>query len=509
MMEPLLIGVDAGTTSAKAVLFNLDGDALDEYSESYGFVHTIPGGMEQRPEDWQRAVAEALRRLAASARGRGEIKAIAFSTQGGTVLPADEQGEPLCPAVTWLDKRGGEELERRRGRAGARLFVERTGADLAAGGVAAKLAWWRERRPDLFAQAWRFMQVNDWLAYQLTGRAVSDPSNAVIAGLYNLREGDWDPDLLKLVGLSPDRLSPIAASGEPVGEVKPELAEELGLPPGVIVASGGHDQYCGALGCGVVDEGAAMISCGTAWVLLAASEQLRLDPQRRALPGAHVAEDRYGLLIAMSNGGVAWDALRRLLLDERADSALTGEWDDALRDADDRGAALLFLPHLTGAGSPWRAPDARACLIGMDPHTSRADVLFAAMQGLCLETRAALDVMRELGVRVEFLRMIGGAARSPFWRQLLADVCQVEVRAPEHTEAACRGAAALAGVAAGLFPSAVEASRRLLPDETVVLPRPHRAARYELLAEARQAAFDGLAGAFDALARLRRLLADE
>lgn len=505
-MEPLLIGIDSGTTSTKAILFDTAGRVLAEFSKGYEFVDSGPGHIEQNAEDWWRAAADGIRHLAAAAKGKGTVRALALSTQGATVVPVDKGYDPMANAVTWLDKRASRQVERLSASLPPGFALERTGMDLGAWGLLGKIAWWRDERPELFASAAAFAQVNDFLIHRLTGVEASDPSNAVIAGLYNLRSGGWAEELLALAGVSPARLAPIVRSGSAVGVVRPEVAQALGLPPGVIVASGGHDQYCGALGCGVVEEGIGMVSCGTAWVLLVATETLRMDPQHRVLSGVHTAEGRFGLMAAMSNGGIAWDRMRQIVLGPDADAINRGELDGELAALDSRGVPIIFLPHLTGAASPWHEPSPRASLIGLEPQDGRAEVMFAVMQGLCLETRCALDVMRELGIEVGCLRIMGGAAKSPIWQQLLADVCQVEVRVPSNTEAACRGAAVLAGVAAGLFPSAIEGCREMLPAEEVVAPRRDRAGRYGKLLQAHKAALRGLGQAFSLLAELREHL---
>ena len=506
-MNPLLIGIDSGTTSTKAILFDAAGSVLASFSEGYSYAESAPGHVEQRPSDWWAAAANGIRALAAAAEGKGQVAALALSTQGGTVMPVDEHYQPLANAVTWIDKRAASQAKAIAEQIGPHALDERTGLNLGAAGVLAKLAWWRDERPELHQAAAGFAQVNDYLVCRLTGQRACDPSNAVIAGLYHLDRGDWDHELLGLAGVRADQVAPICASGSPVGPVRPEVAEDLGLPPDVVVASGGHDQYCGALGCGVVDEGVGMVSCGTAWVLLVATEHLVRDPQRRFLAGVHTAEARYGLMAAMSNGGIAWDTMRRIVLGAEADGINAGARDEELRALDERGVPMVFLPHLTGAAAPWRLPDPRACLIGVQPHTTQTEVMFAVMQGLCLETRCALDAMREIGVDVRALRIMGGAAKSRLWCQLLADVCQVEVRVPSHTEAACRGAAVLAGKAAGLFPSAIDGCRRMLPEEQVVAPRPERAPRYEKLHQAHTAAMAGLDATFAYLADLRERLA--
>ena len=505
-MKPLLIGIDSGTTSTKAILFDTAGRVLAEFSEGYEFADSEPGHIEQNAEDWWRAAANGIRHLAAAAKGKGRVRALALSTQGATVVPVDEEYRPLANAVTWLDKRAREQVERISAGLLPGFVVERTGMDLGAWGVLGKMAWWRDERPELFASAAAFAQVNDFLVHRLTGVKASDPSNAVIAGLYNLRTGGWAEDLLALADVSSARVAPLVRSGAPVGEVRPEVARALGLPSGVIVASGGHDQYCGALGLGVVDEGLGMVSCGTAWVLLVATETLRMDPQHRVMSGVHTAEGRFGLMAAMSNGGIAWDRMRHIVLGSDADAMNRGEWDEELRALDQRGVPLVFMPHLTGAASPWHQAAPRASLIGLRPEDGRAEVMFAVMQGLCLETRCALDVMKELGIEVSCLRIMGGAAKSPIWRQLLADVCQAEVRVPSNTEAACRGAAVLAGVGAGLFPSAIEGCRQMLAPERSVAPRRDRVARYEKLLQAHKAALSGLGRAFSLLAELRQQL---
>jgi len=216
-MKPLLIGIDSGTTSTKAILFDTAGRVLAEFSEGYEFADSEPGHIEQNAEDWWRAAANGIRHLAAAAKGKGQVRALALSTQGATVVPVEEEYRPLANAVTWLDKRAREQVERISAGLLPGFVVERTGMDLGAWGVLGKMAWWRDERPELFASAAAFAQVNDFLMHRLTGVNASDPSNAAIAGLYNLRTGGWAEDLLALADVSSARLAPLVRSGAPVG----------------------------------------------------------------------------------------------------------------------------------------------------------------------------------------------------------------------------------------------------------------------------------------------------
>ena len=459
-MPPLLIGIDSGTTNTKAILFDLDGNVLDTFSEGYEFADAEPGHIEQRPDDWWRAAANGIRQLAATARGHGEIKALAFSTQGGTVLPVDAKYEPLANAITWLDKRGARQYERICRRAPSEFFAERAGVNLGAGGVLAKIAWWRDERPDVYEAAAAFAQVNDYLVHKLVGRAVSDPSNVVIAGLYNLREDDWDEEILALAGLSSDRVAPIVHSGAALGEMLPDRARELGLSPGVVVASGGHDQYCGALGCGVVEPGLCSVTVGTSGVVFAQTDRHVRHPDGTLHAFCHSLPRQWYVMGVMLSAGGSFEWLKGTL---RAHKEVSfDELTELAEGAAPGSDGLIFLPYLSGERMPHNDPLARGGWIGLTRRHGLASMVRSVMEGITFGLYDLLSIIRRLGAPVDRIVASGGATESSLWLQMLADVLDAEIVTTTVTQGAAFGAAMLAGIGAGVFGSGRQAAEALI-----------------------------------------------
>jgi xylulokinase len=311
--------------------------------------------------------------------------------------------------------------------------------------------------------------------------------------MYDLARGEWAHELLETCGVDVERLAPLApAAGGAVGTLRGELLRNLGLEHPVLLVSGGHDQACAAAGSGVVEAGRAMVSTGTAEVVEVASETPALDD---ALRQGNISVYRHviaGLYLAMTlnhSGGLLlrWfrDTLGRWEV-ERAKDAGRDAYDLILEGAPEGPTSLFVLPHFAGSGTPWLDRSSRGAILGLTFATGHAEMAKAILEGLCFELRVNLDLLRGAGVEIQELYAVGGGARSPLWLQLKADICQIPLRVPEVTDAACLGAALLAGVGAGVYADlqqavsrAVRLERKIEPDRACVNAYQARYALYQ------------------------------
>jgi xylulokinase len=478
-----LIGLDIGTTGCKAVLFDEDGSLLSSASREYAVDLPHPGWAEQDIERVWALGQEALREAIAAA-GAREVAAIGLSVHGEAVTPVDATGRPLRPTILGMDTRTDAQNEWLRQRFGGEQLFARTGMPVHTVNTLPKLLWLRQHEPEVWARAERFVLVEDFFIGRMTGRSVVSECLASRTQLYDLAGGRWDDEILSAIDLETGRLSTVLPSGTPIGPLAVELTAALGLARAPLVVTGGHDQACGALGVGLVAPGLASVSTGTAEVVEVA---LASPVVSRPLYEGNISVYRHvvpGLYLAMTlnhSGGLALRWFRDAFCEPQVEQAArdgSDAYDLMLSGADAGPSGLLVLPHFAGSGTPTFDTASRAAILGLTFGTSRSDVARAILEGLTYELRLNLDLLVASGVRIDVLRAIGGGARSRLWLQLKADITGIPVVTPRVTEAAALGAALLAGVGAGLFPSVSGAAERFLQLTETYTPEPVRHAEY-------------------------------
>lgn len=452
----LVLGIDVGTSQLKALALDDSGQVRGLTSVKYDITSPHPGWAEQDPQDWWQAICQAVQELL-PARERGDVRGLALSTQGAdTVLCVDREENPIGPAITWLDTRASAESDELNRELGGKFWYRKTGKGISPNSTPPKIRWLRENQPQSFAQILRVCFAHDYLAYRLTGRYVLDLPNAVWSSLFDISEHRWESKILEAVGVNLQQLSQVKPSGEVVGRLTSQAADALGLSPDVVMAVGAHDQPAAALGAGAWEPGESLLSCGTAWVLFVVLDQLRFDPQMRLALGCHALPDRWDLIAAFS-GGVVWDWFQESWRGNQ-DSSEPVE-----------APPLIFLPYLYGAGSPAGDQQARGALIGLTLDHRPQHLEQAIMEALAFQTQWNREVAESLGAKFSQVRMVGGAAKSERWPQILADVLNLPVEIPPVTEAAALGAALLAAQALGWlvdreFLKAEGEGQRFLPD---------------------------------------------
>ncbi|MGE8496911.1 MAG: xylulokinase [Pseudomonas sp.] len=480
----MYLGIDCGTQGSKALVLDADtGRVLGEGSAGHTLISGANGRREQQPSEWLSAFAQATRMaLAAAGVGGEQILGIGVSGQQHGLVLLDEQGEVLRPAKLWCDTESTAENQRLLdflgGEAGS---LQRLGVAIAPGYTVSKLLWTREQHPEVFTRIAHVLLPHDYLNYWLTGRYCSEYGDASGTGYFDVRNRRWDTDLLSHIdpsGRLQAALPELVESHQSLGRILPDVARQLGLNPQARVASGGGDNMMGALGTGNIRLGAITMSLGTSGTLYAYDDQARVSPHPQVATFCSSSGGWLPLICTMNLTNASGLIQQLLDVDIQAFGALAEQ-------APVGAGGLLMLPFFNGERVP-ALPTARASLLGMDSdNLTRSNLCRAVVEGTLFGLRYGLDLLRASGLESQTIRLIGGAAKSPVWRQIVADIMGTPLVCPRHTEAAALGAAiqaawCLAPEADSQATLAALCERCVhVDDSTQTVPDPARSAQYE------------------------------
>ncbi|MBE6636557.1 MAG: hypothetical protein E7618_01995 [Ruminococcaceae bacterium] len=468
-MMSYLLGIDVGTTGTKAMLFTADGKTVAHAYRGYETISDANGRREQNAEDWWNAVCETTREVCASI-NPSAVVALSLSTQGGTVVPTDRDFRPLAPAMVWSDTRCETERQEFLKKFGKDYLYETTGWGLSNALPLLQCRRLQATDPSLLSRAAWILTVADYLAAKMTGVPAVDYSNAGINQFMNVRKKAYDPALLAFAGLSENQLPRLVPSCEAIGHLTPEAAEALGLTTTTRLVSGAHDQYAVAIGANLTEAGDVLIGSGTSWAITAIGSAP--DFSTGLAQSIAAVSGHWGFLTSLSSGGVCLEWLRKsVLTDPNGTSPSYADIDRACLNASAAEDGLFFYPFAD-----------RGAFVGLSLSHDRYDMALAVMEGVSFRTVALLDQYFDRS-KIRHLTLAGGAAKSPLWSQLLADILGCPVVMPEVPDLACVGAAIMAGVGAGLYSGADEGYRHMSIPTVTVMPDPTRAARYASLRE--------------------------
>jgi xylulokinase len=469
MNQSVLMGLDLGTSGAKAAILDGTGQLLGLAQEEYAFQHPQAGWSEIDPGlVWEQACRASRQAIAAASVEPWQIAALGLSVIGETVMPVDEHGQPVYPAIESMDVRDkgyARFITWWQEHFGAQEIFRRTSYPLNALPSAIKILWWQVERPDVYRQTAKFVTFQDYALWRLVGQPYIDYSLASRTMLFDVHTKRWMTDFLAEMGLEESRLSPPCEAAAPVGQVTAAAARATGLREGTLVVAGAHDQACAALGVGAVREGVAADGTGSVEAI-AIPTRIPIGSPAMLARGqgsqCHVRGDLYlALGFHLAAGSLVRWVRDQLLNPEdwaRAEREHRSVYDlmtEAAQGSPPGARGLLVLPHIVGAGTG-RAPalnaGSRGVLLGLGQHHNKADLSRAVFEGITYEAKIIIESLEESGIPISQLVVTGGGARSPFWLQLKADIFQKRIVVPAVTEASLLGAALLAGVGAGLFP---------------------------------------------------------
>ncbi|MBC8445713.1 MAG: xylulokinase [Chloroflexi bacterium] len=503
-MKRYILAHDLGTTGNKATLYDDQGVLVSSAFFGYDTKYAQVSWAEQNPEDWWEAVCASTHELLQKARvRRNEVACIVFSGQMMGCVPIDRKGRALRDAIIWADQRSVEQTQWMAKQISPDDVYHITGHRLSPSYSAAKMLWIRDHQPDLYAETYKFVHAKDAIVARMTGAFVTDCSDAAGMNLYDLERGEWSEAILQAVNIEPAQLPEVHQSIDVVGEVKSDVAEEVGVAIGTPVVIGGGDGACAAAGAGVVREGSAYNYIGSSsWIGLATKAPI-YDPARRTFNWAHLVPGLFSPTGTMQTAGGSYQWTRDQLCPLEVECAAKlgvspYELMNVQAENSPAGAnGLIFLPYLLGERSPRWNPRARGAFIGLTIRHTRADMIRAVLEGITMNLRVILDAFRAQGAQIDAMRLIGGGARGRFWNRMMADVYGMPVhRLAILEEATSMGAALAGGVGVGLYSdfTMIETMNQVAE---IIEPDPAAQAAYEQIYPIFEAAYQALVPVYD------------
>ena len=465
------IGVDLGTSGAKFLLVAADGSILAENTQTYPVRYPQSGWSEQAPEDWFSAAKSGIAALL-EGQDRAAVRGISFGGQMHGLVVLDKADKVIRPAILWNDGRTGAQTAYLNEAVGREKLTQWTGNIAFAGFTLPKILWMKENEPENFARIAKIMLPKDYLAYRLSGCFCTDYSDASGTLLLDVRHRRWCMELCRLCGISNLQLPRLFESYKAVGTLKEELAAEFGLSPSVRIVAGAGDNAAAAVGTGVVGEGGCNVSLGTSGTLFVSAKSYR--------------EDKVNALHSFCHADGSWHLMGCIL----SAASCNAWWSDKILQTNDYAAEqagleeklgkneVFFLPYLMGERSPHNDVNARGAFLGMRPDTTRQEMTLAVLEGVTFALRDCLEAAKVNGVSPARTKLCGGGAKSPLWRKIVANVLGMPVDIPQTEQGPAYGAAMLAMVGCGEYPTVQAASDAVVRVRETILPDAAVAARY-------------------------------
>ncbi|MCD6415845.1 MAG: xylulokinase [Planctomycetes bacterium] len=455
-----LLGIDVGTSGARALVCDEDGRVLATATSEYPCYSPRPLWSEQDPADWWDGACKAIRAALAEAAVPGEeVRGIGLTGQMHGLVMLDGDNEVIRPAILWNDQRTAAECRQMTEAIGRDRMFEILCNPALTGFTAPKILWVRNHEPENYERCRHILLPKDYVRLRLSGTFATEVSDASGMLLLDIEKRVWSEEALEKLQIDRDLLAECYESPEVSAEVSAEAAAEIGIPAGTPIVGGGSDQAAGAVGNGIVRAGAIGATIGTSGVVFAFSDEVATDPQGRLHTFCHAVPGKWHVMgVVLSAGGSLQWFRDNLAQVEREQAARRGvDPYELLTEQAARAVAgaegLMFLPYLTGERTPHADPNARGALVGLTPRHGKAEVIRSIMEGITYAMKDSLEIIHELEVPVSEIRLSGGGARSEFWRQMQADVYAHSVCTINASEGPAYGAALLAGVGAGVWRS--------------------------------------------------------
>ena len=463
-----LLGIDVGTGGTRAVVVDENGSVVASATAEHApFASPQTGWAEQEPRDWWRATTEAVRGVLSHAEvSADEIACVGFSGQMHGAVLLDEGEEVLRPALIWCDQRTDAQGKAITNLVGASRLIELTANPALTNFTLTKLMWVREHEPELWTRFRYFLLPKDYVRLRLTGERATDVADASGTLLLDVANRRWSDAMLDAVEINKSCLPTLFESSEITGRVSAEGAAATGLREGTPVVAGAGDQAAGAVGMGIVRPGAVSATIGTSGVVFAATARPALDKGGRVHTFCHAIPGRWHVMGVTQAAGLSLRWFRDQF-GVAGDGAASSSGDDPYdllckeaASAPPGSDGVLWAPYLMGERTPHLDPGARAALVGLAASHTRAHAVRAILEGVAFSLRDTLTIFAEMEVPVDTIRLGGGGARGPLWRQIQADIYGREVEILAAEEGAAYGAALLAGVGVGTWSSVDEACAR-------------------------------------------------
>jgi xylulokinase len=503
----VFLGVDIGTSGTKTLAIDEAGAILAEASQNYPCYTPKPLWSEQDPEDWWQATVATIKSVVQQAKlKRADVKAIGLSGQMHGSVFVDKRGQVVRKALLWNDQRTAAECTEIEKRAGGRKkLIQMVANPALTGFTAPKILWLRNHEKKNFDKTVKVLLPKDDVRRRLTGEFATEVSDASGMLLLDVAKRSWSKKLLEKLELDESLLARCYESQEVTGQLLPAVAQELGLSTDCVVVGGAGDCAAGAVGTGVVTRGVLSASIGSSGVMFVHSDQMQVDPQGRLHTFCHAVKGKWHMMgVNLSSGrSLQWlveDVCKDLVGKGKPDpyGVLTAEAEQVRAGSE----GLFFLPYLSGERTPHADPLARACFVGLTLAHSRGHLARSVMEGVTYSMRESLAIIQELGVPVKQIRATGGGSKSPFWRQMQADVFGQDVVTINAEQGPAYGVALLAAVGAKAFKNIEEACAATIRVTTRTPPQKAAARQYDRAFPVYQQLYRSLQADFRAIGAL-------
>lgn len=466
-MDKYLLSVDIGTSSCKVVIFNIDGQVMAQTSGSYNVYYPKEDYAEQDPNEWWQASCYAIKEsIEISKINPSNIVGIGVDGQSWSAIAIDKEGQVLTNTPIWMDTRAKAICDKVNDRIGEDKIFNLAGNSFLPSYTTPKVLWYKEHMPEVYKKTSTILQSNSFIVYRLTGVKSQDKSQGYGYHCFDMRNGRWDYDMAKEIGIDTSLLPEIYDCHDVVGRVTKEAAELTGLAEGIPVVAGGLDAACGTLGAGVINPGQTQEQGGQAGGMSICIDEYKAH--KSLILGYHVVPN----LWLLQGGTVGGGGVMKWFEEEFADyermqedvlnKSSLDQLNDIAREIAPGSDQLVFLPYMMGERSPIWDPNAKGVYYGLDFNKTKGHMVRACMEGVAFSLQHNLDVAKSIGVEAEEIRAMGGAANSELWTQIKSDIIGKEIKVPSSDTATAMGAAILAGVGVGVYKDFNDAIERLI-----------------------------------------------
>jgi len=457
--------LDLGTSGTRTLIFDMNGNVVSSAYEEWNSYYPTPVMVEQKAEEWWSAVKRTISNALKMGKiNPDNIKSLAITNQRETIVPVDKEGHTLHNAIVWQDRRTTTECNFINSVIGPEKIYKITGLTIDPYFSASKILWIKKNKPEIYNKTYKFLLVHDYIVYKLTGKFVTDYSNASRTMLFDINNLKFSDEISIKLDIDIDKMPETVSSGTIISNIKNNETE---LNKKTIVVAGGGDQQCAALGVGVVKKGRIKLTTGTGSFILSYIEKPKYDSKRRVLCSVHAVPNSWVNEASIFSSGSALRWFRDefcgdIKLDAKEKNISAYKiMDDLAKQSPVGSNNLIFIPYLIGAGAPIWNPIAKGIIFGLALGTQKKDVIRSIFEGVCFEVRKNIEIFKELGNNIEEIRLTGGGSRSDVWNQILADVLNIKCSRTSNEESTAVGACILASYGIGDFRDIVEAAENL------------------------------------------------
>ena len=476
--------LDLGTTGCRTYIFDLAGTIIASDYQEWESYYPSPSFVEQDANIWWESIKKTTEQaIKKSGIDKTDIVSLSVANQRETIVPVDKDGKPLHNAIVWQDRRTIDQVEFIKSKIGIDKIYETTGLTIDPYFSATKILWFKDKKPEIYQKAHKFLLVSDFIIHKLTGNFTTDFSNASRTMLFDINKMSYSEEIASELGIDLEKMPEALESGVDIGEI---VNDEITFDKKTLVVTGAGDQQSAALGVGVVAPGDIKCTTGTGSFILAFLSQPKFDPEKRVLCSCHAVPGTWVQEASIFTTGAVLRWFRDQIGHAECAAAQEGQdpYDIITSEAEKSpiGAnGLILIPHFVGSGAPHWNPLAKGIIFGLALGHERKDLYRAVLEGVAFEIRKNIEVFKELGVEPKELRLTGGGSRSDFWNQIYANVLGITCVRNIIEESTSLGAAILAASGAGILPDITKAAENLCKVDKKWLPNDDRHQYYQKL----------------------------